>query len=110
MDPDVVVSLQSTDNIGWERTPSADSVKLEKVRNEILSRPGALSLSAVKNGRVYVVSGSQFYGLDSIVGISYFAKLFHPEVDIDPEQIYKEYLQRMGVEYPDRRTLIYPNE
>ncbi|MCK9566034.1 MAG: ABC transporter substrate-binding protein [Methanothrix sp.] len=109
MNPDVIVSLQSTDNIGWERTPSADSVKLEKIRSEILSRPGASAISAVKNDRVYVVSGSQFYGLDSIVGVGYFAKLFYPEVDLDPEQIYKEYLERMGVEYPEGRILIYPN-
>ena len=107
--PDVIISLQSTDNIGWEKTPSSDSVKLEKVRNEILSRPGASAISAVKNDRVYVVSGSQFYGLDSIVGIAYFAKLFHPDVDLDPEQIYREYLERMGVEYPEGRILIYPN-
>ncbi|VVB72146.1 Periplasmic binding protein [uncultured archaeon] len=107
--PDVIVSLQSTDNIGWEKAPSTDSIKLEKVRNEIISRPGASAISAVKNGRVYVVSGSQFYGMDSIVGIGYFAKLFHPEVDLDPEQIYKEYLERMGVEYPKERILIYPN-
>ena len=105
----MIISLQSTDNIGWEKTPSSDSVKLEKVRNEILSRPGASAISAVKNDRVYVVSGSQFYGLDSIVGIAYFAKLFHPDVDLDPEQIYREYLERMGVEYPEGRILIYPN-
>jgi iron complex transport system substrate-binding protein len=110
MNPDVIVSLQNTPNIGWNRTPSADSVKLEKVRNEILSRPGASAISAVKNNRVYVVSGSQFYGLDSIVGTAYFAKLFYPEVDLDPEQIYKEYLERMGVKYPEGRILIYPNE
>jgi len=109
MNPDVIVSLQTTTNIGWDRTPSADSVKLEKVRNEILSRPGASAISAVKNDRVYVVSGSQFFGLDSIVGVGYFAKLFHPEVDLDPEQIYKEYLERMEVEYPEGRILIYPN-
>lgn len=108
--PDVIVSLQSTDKIGWEKTPSSDSVNLEKVRNEILSRPGASAISAVKNDRVYVVSGSQFYGLDSIVGIGYFAKLFHPDVDIDPDHIYQEYLERMGVEYPKGRILIYPNE
>ena len=110
MNPDVIVSLQNTTNIGWDRTPSADSVKLERVRNEILSRPGASTISAVKNNRVYVVSGSQFYGLDSIVGTAYFAKLFYPEVDLDPEQIYKEYLERMGVKYPEGRILIYPNE
>ena len=108
--PDVIVSLQSTDQIGWEKGPSQDSIMLEKVRNEILSRPGASAVSAVKNKRVYVVSGSQFYGLDSIVGVAYFAKLFYPDIDLDPEQIYKEYLERMDVKYPDGRILLYPEE
>jgi iron complex transport system substrate-binding protein len=64
----------------------------------------------VKKGKVYVVSGSQFYGLDSIVGIAYFAKMFYPDVDLDPEQIYKEYLERMDVKYPEGRILLYPEE
>jgi len=78
------------------------------VRNELLARPGASGLSAVKADRVFVMDWDVLNGLDQVVGITYLAKLLHPEADLDPVSVHREYLQRLGLEYPEGRTLVYP--
>jgi len=110
--PDVIIKrqTQSSDQtqIGWESEPSSDTVKLQSVRNELLARSGASGISAVKSDRVYVMDWDVLNGLDQIVGVTYLAKLLHPEVDLDPAAVHKEYLDRLGLEFPEGRTFIYP--
>ena len=72
------------------------------MRNELLARSGANGISAVKSDRVYVMDWDVLNGLDQIVGVTYLAKLLHPEVDLDPVAVHKEYLDRLGLEYPGR--------
>jgi len=36
------------------------------------------------------------------------AKLFHPEINLDPVGVYKEYLALLGVQYPEGRTFVFP--
>ncbi len=110
--PDVIIKrqTQSSDQtqIGWESEPSSDTAKLQSVRNELLARSGASGISAVKSDRVYVMDWDVLNGLDQIVGVTYLAKLLHPEVDLDPVAVHKEYLDRLGLEFPEGRTFIYP--
>ncbi|MBN1235832.1 MAG: ABC transporter substrate-binding protein [Methanotrichaceae archaeon] len=110
--PEVILKrqTQSSDQtqVGWEAGPSKDTVKLQSVRNELLARSGASGLSAVKADRVFVMDWDVLNGLDQVVGITYLAKLLHPEADLDPVSVHREYLQRLGLEYPEGRILVYP--
>ncbi len=110
--PEVIIKrqTQSSDQtqIGWQSEPSTDTVKLQSVRNELLSRSGASSISAVKSGRVYVMDWDVLNGLDQVVGITYLAKLLHPDADLDPEAVHREYVEKLGLQYPDNRTFVYP--
>lgn len=106
--PDIIVKLGSVDTMGWEAGPSKDTVVLEGIRNEILNRPGASSISAVKSDQIYVVWNSLLYGFDNVVGAAYLAKILHPEIDLDPREICQEYMSRLGLDLPEDRILVYP--
>lgn len=111
--PDVILKKVSyTDRtpypFGWEIPPSQDSVKLENTLNEIINRPGSGSINAIKNNRLYLMNWEITAGLDDVVGLAYLAKILHPEIDLDPESVYKEYLKMLGVDYPEDRMFIYP--
>ncbi len=110
--PDVILKrqTQSSDQtqMGWAEKPSQDTVKLEAVLNEILRRAGAVGISAVKANRVYAMDWDVLNGLDQVVGITYLAKLLHPEADLDPVSVHKEYLTKLGLEYPEGSTFVYP--
>ncbi|MDI9617418.1 MAG: ABC transporter substrate-binding protein, partial [Methanothrix sp.] len=68
----------------------------------------ASGVNAVKNNRVYVVNWEIMAGLDDVVGLTYLAKILHPEVNLDPESVYMEYLEFLGVKYPEDRMFVYP--
>lgn len=106
--PDVIIRYQSADTLGWNAAPSTDTVNLEKTRNEIISRPGGETLSAIKSGNVYMCYSDMLYGPGSVVGLAYLAKMLHPEIDIDPNKIYREYTDLLNVDFPEGRTFIYP--
>jgi len=110
--PDVIIKRQTQfsdqTQIGWQSEPSSDTARLQSVRDELLARAGASGISAVKSGRVYVMDWDVLNGLDQVVGITYIAKLLHPDADLDPEAVHKEYLERLGLQYPEDRTFVYP--
>lgn len=111
--PDIIIKKVSyTDRtpypFGWERSPSSDSVNLESILNEIINRPGSETINAIKNNRVYLMNWEITAGLDDVVGLAYMAKILHPEIGLDPESVYKEYLQMLGVDYPKSRIFVYP--
>ena len=106
--PEVILKTGSVDTLGWTESPSQDTVGLEKTLNEILSRPGADTVSAVKNDRVYIVWNSMLSGFDNVVGAAYLAKIFHPEIDLNPDKICQEYMTRLGLDFPKDRILLYP--
>ena len=110
--PEIIIKrqTQSSDQkeIGWQSGPSKDTVKLQAVKNELLARSGASGISAVKSDKVYVMDWDVLNGLDQVVGITYLAKLLHPEADLDPVSVHRDYLKRLGLEYPEGRTLVYP--
>ncbi len=65
----------------------------------------------MKNNRVHLLSTEIAWGPDGIVGLAYCAAWLHPGMDIDPEKIYREYLEQfLGVEYPEGAVLGYPEK
>ena len=110
--PEIIIKRQTQssdrEEIGWKRGPSQDTVKLEAAINELLSRAAAKSVPAVKEDKVYAVDWDIMAGLDQIVGLTYLAKMIHPDADLDPAAVHREYLQRLGLEYPDERIFVYP--
>ncbi|NMB85831.1 MAG: corrinoid ABC transporter substrate-binding protein [Methanosaeta sp. PtaB.Bin018] len=111
--PDVIIKhqpLTAQDGMpGWSMGDSASAKKLKEIRNNILSRPGGTKIPAISNDRVYVLSVDATVGPDLPVGIASIAKILHPEIDIDPDQVYEEYLELLGVSWPEGRTFVYPD-
>ncbi|MDD2754484.1 MAG: ABC transporter substrate-binding protein [Methanothrix sp.] len=112
--PDVIIKLaphtgiQLQNTFGWQLPPEQTGQELDVIRDNILSRPGAKNISAIENGRVYVLFNDMCYGMDSSVGLTYLSKILHPEIDLDPEQVYQEYLDMLGMKLPEDRTFVYP--
>jgi len=106
--PDVIIRSLAPESgkAGWNNTEEAAEV----LKSYIEGRPGWSNLDAVKNNRAHLLSTEIAWGPDGIVGVAYYALWLHPgEMDIDPEKIYREYLdQFMGVEYPEGAVLGYP--
>lgn len=106
--PDVIICMQSRDFTGWNAPPSIDTIQLEIAKNEILTRPGANGISAVKNDQIYFVPIDMLNGIKNVAGLTELAKLFHPQLNIDPSDVYEEYFERMGISYPKNRAFVYP--
>ena len=103
--PDVILtSVYTGKQWSWKSTEEP-----QEIITEISSRPGWDYITAVKNSRVHAVNHNIAWGADSMFGHACWAKCFYPELDIDPEEIYKEYLERfMGLEYPEDLIFVYP--
>ena len=85
--------------------------KAEEMREEVINRPGAENMSAIKDGRVYILNRKMDYGLGNVVGLTYWAKIFHPDTRLDPEVVYREYLEEyQGMEYHEDKMVVYPDE
>ena len=119
-DPDIIVVVPW----GWKERISGytmdadDTAGLKKVRDEVMSRSELQNVKAVKNGRVYVLSGHLVTfgptgGSTDFLQIAYMAKWFHPELfkDLNPKAIHQEYLKRFqGLDYDlnERGVFVYP--
>lgn len=101
--PDVIITWSGS-NQGW-----ANSTEPEKLRDNVLNTKEWANISAVRNGRVYVINYELLFGLDSVVGLTYWAKFLHPEFDLaSPEVIYEEYYDMLGEPYPEDLIQAYP--
>lgn len=103
--PDVIIKeIPETFLPGWSNVTT-----IEHWRNEVMNRIGGNSIAAIKNGNVYITTRSINFGLQRVVGLTYWAKIFHPEVDIDPERVLEEYLVNyQGFEY-SKDMVVYPD-
>ena len=108
--PEVIILTKycPADKLGWNAAPSTDSIALETIRNELISRPGASSISAVKDGRIYIMDAYKLNGPDGVIGLTYISKALHPETDLDPGAVEREYFEKVGLEFPDTSISIYP--
>lgn len=105
--PDVIIKLLAPGGgkAGWNSTKEADQI----LNGYLEERPGWSNLDASKNNRVHLLSTEIAWGPDGIVGLAYCAAWLHPGMDIDPEKIYREYLEQfLEVEYPEGAVLGYP--
>ncbi len=100
----IVATINKGTNWGWNSTEEAKT-DLEK----LTTRTGWSNIVAVKDGHAYVIGSEIAWGLDSIVFEAYCAKWYHPDIDLNPEKIYNDYLDRfLGVKYPDGMVIAYP--
>jgi iron complex transport system substrate-binding protein len=68
--------------------------KAEEMREEVLNRPGSENMD---------------YGLGNLVGLTYWAKIFHPDISLDPEAVYRKYLEEyQAIAYPEGKVVVYP--
>jgi len=100
--PDVIIKEEP-------RTFLEVTSKAEEMREEVLDRPSAENIPAIKNDRVYILNRKMDYGLENVVGLTYWAKIFHPDTSLDPETVYREYLEiYQGLEYSEDKMVVYP--
>jgi len=98
--PDVIIKAVSTRV--FMPYGATETSPLEEIRNSILSRPGWEAIKAVKEGRVYLISGTLTSGPRAVIGICYIAKWLYPDAfkDLDPISLHRQYLEQfLGVEY-----------
>jgi iron complex transport system substrate-binding protein len=79
------------------------------LRERIMARPGWDKVTAVKKGKVYILSSYICAGPSGVVGVACMAGWFHPELskDLDPQKLYQEYLDRFQ-RIPYRGYYVYP--
>jgi iron complex transport system substrate-binding protein len=122
LNPDIIVKVAPNNVASGYELDIDDTAGLEKVREEIMSRPELQNVSAVKNGSVYVISGHIMAagprsGCKYFVQDAYDAKWFHQEhhqelfEDLDPQAIHQEYLtefQGLDINLKEEGVFVYP--
>ncbi len=90
--PDVIIKYVSAPECGWK----GDVKKLEEIRQQIMRRPALRNTSAVKKGRVFLVSSQITCAPRGAAGEYYIAKWLHPELfrDVNPEAMHREMLKK----------------
>ncbi|MEW6771668.1 MAG: ABC transporter substrate-binding protein [Bacillota bacterium] len=106
--PQVIIkACGSSIACGYDEKPDA----MAKKRAEMMRRPGWDKITAVRQGKVYLISSEIYTGPRAIIGLAYFAKWVYPDLfrDIDPEAIHKEMLQKFhGIRL--KGAYVYPEK
>ena len=108
--PDIIIKRVSFGESGYE---TDDLSKAKAVRDEIMSRPELANVNAVKNERIYGISGHLTYGPETFLTILYYAKWFYPELfeDLDPTAIHQEFVtEYVGLDFDvyEHGVWVYP--
>jgi len=111
-DPDymIFITIILTPPIGYD---SDDISGISQALLSFKSRPEYANLTAVKNNQVYIINGNlRNDASKGLIGAAYLARIFHSDnVDLDPEDLHQEYLQRfLGLDYDldEHGVFIYP--
>ncbi|HRD16292.1 MAG TPA: ABC transporter substrate-binding protein, partial [Methanothrix soehngenii] len=111
-DPDymIFITIILTPPIGYD---SDDISGISQALLSFKSRPEYANLTAVKNNQVYIINGNlRNDASKGLIGAAYLARIFHSyNVDLDPEDLHQEYLQRfLGLDYDldEHGVFIYP--
>jgi len=102
-DPDVIITFEYSTGQGW-----VDTTEPEELVNAILNVEEWAHISAVENKRVYTCNYELLFGLDSVAGLTYWAKFLHPEFNLDPEGVYREHYEMLDIPYPEDLIQAYP--
>ncbi|WP_292520252.1 ABC transporter substrate-binding protein [Methanoculleus sp.] len=111
-DPEVVVKLAGQ-GLAAGGYAGHDPAALEAVRSGLLERPGWSGISAVGDGRVYVIHSDILGGAQHFIGTAYLAKWFYPDrfADLDPHAVHQRYLtefQGIDFDLASQGTFVYP--
>ena len=71
-----------------------DPTEVIALIDNVMNRPELANVNSVKNRRVYVISQDITARPSYFVAVTYFAKWFYPDLDLDPQAIHQEYLNR----------------
>ena len=120
--PDIIVRNTWKAGEGYDGycLDAGDTAKLKEIRDEIMSRPELHTVTAVKEGRVYILSSyitgwGPTGGCRSFLQDAYMAKWFHPDIfkDVDPKAIHQEYLtrfHRLDIDLDEKGVFVYHPE
>jgi iron complex transport system substrate-binding protein len=101
--PDIII-MKVAHIDGWDSESEAQSLL-----DDLLVGKEWDTLNATVNNNVYVVPHSAIYGMEQPFAMSLFTKIFYPELDIKPTQVYKQFLEEfIGIEYPADKIFVYP--
>ena len=106
--PDVIIKYQSNcySDDDWSST-------FETAHQSIVNRPAWDQITAVRDGRVHIISNKLLAGSDYFIGIAYMAKWFYPDLfpDLDPRAIHQQYLReflRIDYDLDKHAAFVYP--
>lgn len=103
-DPEIVLFDTRGGPLGYGQTATGP---VAGMLSEYLARPGWDALTAVQNRAAYIISTSIGAGPRKVFMVPYLAKMFYPELSVDPEALLREYHETfMGV--PHVGIFVYP--
>jgi iron complex transport system substrate-binding protein len=111
--PEVILRMAGTSK-GQGGYATDDVTVVRNIRDEIMNRPELAEVTAVKNGRVYMIV-NYFFGARHFLGIGYMAKWFYPDIfeDLAPKAFHQRYLTEFqGLDYDldEHGVLVYHPE
>jgi iron complex transport system substrate-binding protein len=96
--PDVILKYEKN-GIGCHIDDPSEVIS---IRDEFLNREGWYNITAIREEKVYIISGGAYTASFHMIWLAYIAKRLHPEifVDLNPEAIHQEYLTRFqGIDF-----------
>ena len=110
--PDIIVIVGHAANPPSFGYDVDDPSQMIALREHVLSRPELAGITAVKEGKVYVMGGKLFfYSQSMIIGAVYLAKWLYPDLDLDPEAVHREYIDRfqhIDFNLDEHGVFVYP--
>lgn len=108
--PDIIIK-HLRNGVGY---PADDLSIMKETRDEILTRPELADVTAVKEGKVYIIDEGLSYGFDHLIAVAYMAKWLHPELfeELDPQAMHQEFIDEycpgLNFDVYEHGTFIYP--
>ena len=107
-DPQVIIGLSYKG--GYK---SSDPESMKAYYDEIMKTEGFGNISAVRDGRVHIISGDFSIGPQLVVGALTVAKWLYPEQfqDYDPVQVHREFLSdlmKLDYDPTQKGAFVYP--
>ena len=105
--PDIIIVGDWSDN--WTGYTKNSTELADKMIAIVMKDPVLQDVSAIKNGKVFIVHYVLLGSFRSVIGAYYLAKVAYPEVlkDVNPDQIHKEYFETW-LEVPYKGIWFYP--